>query len=45
MTKATDPGRLAKPSAEQQLAVLLHHGFLVRKGNPKNIHDWSDLVP
>ncbi|VEB56223.1 thiosulfate-binding protein [Salmonella enterica subsp. enterica] len=19
-------------------------GFLVRKGNPKNIHDWSDLV-
>ncbi|WP_348260414.1 substrate-binding domain-containing protein, partial [Salmonella enterica] len=19
-------------------------GFLVRKGNPKNIHDWRDLV-
>lgn len=19
-------------------------GFLVRKGNPKNIHDWNDLV-
>ncbi len=41
--KATDPGRLAKPSAEQ------HHRSIrrwvsVRKGNPKNIHDWNDLV-
>ena len=32
------------PSAEQQLTVLFDDGFPVRKGNPKNIHDWNDLV-
>ena len=40
--RQTDPGELAKPPAEQQFAILLHHGLPVRKGNPKNIHDWND---
>ena len=37
-----DSRRLAKPAAEQQLAVLPTMAFLVRKGNLKNIHEWSD---
>lgn len=25
-------------------AIHLHHRFLVHKGNPKQIHDWNDLI-
>ena len=35
--------RLAAAAAEQLAALHLHHRFVVRKGNPKNIHDWPDL--
>ena len=39
-----DARRLAEAAAEQQLPYTSTIVFLVRKGNPKEIKDWDDLV-
>lgn len=38
------PKKTADEACKQQLPFYSTTAFLVRKGNPKGVHDWSDLA-